>query len=301
MTNRRVTFTILVALAFGLAAYQFSERSERVISRRILKPAERVSSFMRAIRPNYPYSVVRGGVYSPAELRSAVQNDSLVREHYSGFNVKAARLVTLDEDRFQYVSYRQNNKIFWTNRRIRIPKGEVLLTDGSSCARTRCGNRLSATLQGPVKAHEPSSALLTLPDEKPEEKPETLTVGPIVFTPSPSFGDIAEEADTLSPDFPRTAAGTAPMESPFEGSGIGSFPNASSPGISGMMGGGFPGVITNTAKLKSAALEIASAVISGQTPPAILAVPEPRRLPIAILASYFSFWLLVRLRRGIRV
>jgi len=46
---------------------------------------------------------------------------------------------------------------------LRIPKGEVLLTDGTSWARARCGNRLSAKPQKMVSNEEPPTKDLALP------------------------------------------------------------------------------------------------------------------------------------------
>ena len=53
-----------------------------------------------------------------------------------------------------YVSYRKNNSIFATRKQLRIPKGELVLTDGTHLARARCGNRLSDTPAEPTSAQE---------------------------------------------------------------------------------------------------------------------------------------------------
>ncbi len=304
MNNRRNLFLLFIAFALGLMGYKAvrHEGTGGMISRNILRPARAVSSLMRALRPNYPYSVVPGGVYSPAELRFALEKDPVVRAHYSGFNVNSAHLVTLVEDRFQYVSYRQNNRIYWTSKRLRIPKGEVLLTDGQNYARTRCGNRLCPTLQGPASPHEPSSALLTLP----EAKPQSLTVGPIQLAPSPSLGELAQEADTLPLDVPRTAPVAPAATSPFEaGNGLGPTGFGASPG-------GFPGtLVANNKPLSannSAATGTATSTPNGQTPvtpgggglPVIAVVPEPRALPLLVSLSCISLGLIARYKRKLR-
>ncbi|MBV8069024.1 MAG: hypothetical protein JO270_03915 [Acidobacteriaceae bacterium] len=115
-----------------------------------------------ALRPKYPYSIVPGGVYSAAELIAAIRRDPSIRTHFSDFNAKEARLVRLTEDHYSYVSYRIHNQIFWTRHRLKLPKGEVLLTDGSKYTRCRCGNRISDKAQMNVAAMEPL-ALLSLP------------------------------------------------------------------------------------------------------------------------------------------
>jgi len=143
------------------------------------------SALVRALRPNYPYSVIPGGAYSQSELQYAHGNDSLVRSHYSDFDVKNAKLVNLTEDRFQYVSYRLKDQIYWTKRKLRIPKGELLLTDGVHYARTRCGNRLSATPhQAATSPNEPDPKVLSLPPVTPEMLPKMALATP------PSLGEI---------------------------------------------------------------------------------------------------------------
>jgi hypothetical protein len=120
-------------------------------------------AYTRALRPNYPYSIIPGGAYSTAELKYADQEDEVVKEHYSDFNVKKAQMVQLTEDKYQYASYRKKNKVYWTKKKLRLPKGELLLTDGASYARARCGNRLSEKPQTPVSLQEPPLKALLLP------------------------------------------------------------------------------------------------------------------------------------------
>src|SRR5579864_4542947 len=66
----------------------------------------KVPAIVRSLRPNYPYSVIPGGIYSADELRRRIERDSLVRGHYSGFNTQAARLILATSDSFEYASYR---------------------------------------------------------------------------------------------------------------------------------------------------------------------------------------------------
>ncbi|MEO7495194.1 MAG: PEP-CTERM sorting domain-containing protein [Massilia sp.] len=108
----------------------------------------------------YPFSVVPGGVASREELARVVNRDPVVAEHYAGFNVDIARIVTLAKPRAVYVSYRKGDKIFWTARKITLPQGETLLSDGVNEVRTRCGNRVSDVPQLPVAADEPSLEVL---------------------------------------------------------------------------------------------------------------------------------------------
>jgi hypothetical protein len=124
-------------------------------------------AYIRSLRPAYPYSVIPGGAYSPQELRHANSKDDVVRAHYADFNVKDAWVVKLTTDRYQYVSYRLQNQIYWTARKLRIPQGEYLLTDGIHFARARCGNRLSEQPHAEISSLEPPPTLLSLPAFRP--------------------------------------------------------------------------------------------------------------------------------------
>jgi uncharacterized membrane protein YgcG len=115
-------------------------------------------------RPLYPYSVIPGGVLSAPELKTAVLHDPVVAAHYADFDVEKAHVVRLDADRAMFVSYRLNNRVFWTTRALVIHKGELLISDGAHAARTRCGNRLSETPVGPVSPQQPPANVLVTPE-----------------------------------------------------------------------------------------------------------------------------------------
>lgn len=119
-------------------------------------------------RRTYPYSVIPGGAHDRGELQAAIRTDALVREHYRDFAVAWARVVVLQEDRHRYVSFRMSGRIFWTAKRLLIPKGETLLTDGIHYARTRCGNRLSDKAEPETTPFEPDLKVLNLSSISPE-------------------------------------------------------------------------------------------------------------------------------------
>ena len=127
----------------------------------------------------YPYSVIPGGVLSREELAASMSNDRVVAEHYAPFEVSQARIVKAEETQFAHVAYRVRNQVFWTSKKLKIPKGEALITDGSNVARTRCGNRVSAVPLEPVSEDEPAIETFDIPvlarvDEPPlEGLPET--------------------------------------------------------------------------------------------------------------------------------
>lgn len=111
----------------------------------------------------FPYSVIPGGARSAEELKNALLNDPVAAQHYAGFDVAKAHVVRLDQGEAVYVSYRLDDHIYWTSKRLWLRKGEAVLTDGEHEARTRCGNRISETPKQPVALAEPSRAMLETP------------------------------------------------------------------------------------------------------------------------------------------
>jgi hypothetical protein len=106
----------------------------------------------------YPYSVIPGGVQTPEDLREVSDHDHVVASHYAGFDFRRARIVELDQPKLVYLSYRMGDRVFWTAKRISLHKGEKLITDGRTTARTRCANQVSDSPQPAVSPAEPPAA-----------------------------------------------------------------------------------------------------------------------------------------------
>jgi hypothetical protein len=295
MNTRRFLLVAVCAVlsAFSLHVIIKSVRQTAPITRHAVASGAKISAAARALRPNYPYSVIAGGVYSPAELRFVKERDALVRDHYSDFDANSARLVQLTADRYQYASFRLNNHIFWTRHRLLIPKGEVLLTDGQNYARTRCGNRLSNTAKPDITPLQPPDALLSLPPFRPE----LLTKGPIELAPAPPIGELAQEHPALPVVSPRLApylpTGTeAELRLPESGLA----PESSSP-----MGGVAPPYRASSGATPTGSpLPPPSNSIPPGAPPIQAEVPEPTSLVLFGIALCISGWLLGRMARGNR-
>jgi hypothetical protein len=210
---------LLIALCAFIAALSLTFGVRRFatfgpLAGHIVPAAPQISPLIRSLRPSYPYSVIPGGAYSPGELHYANQTDAVVRAHYATFNMKLAHIVQLTDDRFQYASYRIKDQIYWTRKKLRIRKGEYLLTDGVAFARTRCGNRLSEDPQAPVSPQEPAAALLSMPPIRPEMLPA------LELAQSPPLGEVAEAAPRLAPVLPNSSeaipvADLAPLLAPI--------------------------------------------------------------------------------------
>jgi hypothetical protein len=120
-------------------------------------------------RQVYPYSVVDGGVHSVQELRSAIWRDPVVANHYSNFELDRAKIIEAKADRDFHVSYRMGREIFWTKKRLKVTKGERLITDGTHFSRTRCANVLSEVPRGKTSPDEPAPKVLDTPFNPPSD------------------------------------------------------------------------------------------------------------------------------------
>lgn len=296
MNRRQVLVIGICALvcAFALHVIVRSVRETAPITGRVLQAGATVDAAARALRPNYPYSVIPGGAYSPMELRAAAQREKLVRDHFADFDMGAAHLVTLTADRYQYVSYRQNNAIFWTRKRLKIAKGEVLLTDGRNYARTRCGNRLSDVARGPASPLQPPDRVLSLPPFTPA----LFSRGVVELASAPPPGDLAQAYPVLPFDSPRLAPYLPPEteaklrlpeDLPLLGGG-GVFPFA--PGAAGWAPAAWlPPPSWTPSNTPTPQLV--------QSPPPVPSeVPEPRSLLLFGVALGASGWILGRMARS---
>ena len=283
MKTRRLLAIIFLAFACAVALHFIPRevRMSRPIVATVTAPRAKVPAMVRSLRPNYPYSVIPGGAYSPAELRYANEKDGVVHAHYADFNLADARLVTLTEDRYQYVSYRLQNQVFWTHKKLRIPKGEVLLTDGSNYARTRCGNRLSSTAKQATAAKQPPTRLLSLP----EFRPELLSKGDVQLAPAPPLGELAQDFPLLPFELPILAPYLPPLAQNVTPTPI------AAPMIP--IGGGGGGYVPSTGNTPTTP---GSPPIVIAAPPAPIAeVPEPSSLYLFGAAVAVSLWFITRM------
>jgi hypothetical protein len=232
-----------------------------------------ISPLIRSLRPNYPYSVIPGGAYSPAELHYANQSDAVVRAHYATFNLKRAHIVQVTDDRFQYASYRIQDRIYWTRKKLLIQKGEYLLTDGVAFARTRCGNRLSETPQAPVSPQEPAAALLSMPPIRPEMLPK------LELAQAPPVSEVADAAPRLAPVLPNSSEAIPLTEQAA----------LLAPPPPGPIFTGGPPMIRHQPPPPT----FASPPPTSQ-PPAILPVPEPSSVWLFVLTFCLSLWGMTR-------
>lgn len=114
--------------------------------------------------PNvYPYSIVPGGLKDVSDLKYATLRDYVVRGHYAHFNFNRAHFIRVTQPRAVYLSYRIRDAVYWTHKKVLLHPGELLVTDGKTTARARCGNQISDTAKPDVSDEEPSEDILDQP------------------------------------------------------------------------------------------------------------------------------------------
>jgi hypothetical protein len=115
----------------------------------------------------YPYSVIPGGIRSIDELKAAIARDPVVSAQYAEFRMVNARIIQLERESTMHVTYRRGDQVYWTERELLLPKGELLVTDGKETALARCGNMIAETVADPGSPNEPTPQELSMPVPNP--------------------------------------------------------------------------------------------------------------------------------------
>jgi hypothetical protein len=286
-------FAAGLTLRYGIQKFGFSGS----IAESTIPLREPIPAYTRALRPNYPYSVIPGGAYSPTELQYADREDPVVREHYADFNMKKAQMVQLTQDKYQYVSYRLAKQVYWTKKQLRIPKGEVLVTDGTNWARSRCGNRLSEKPHAQVSGEEPPAKALSLP-------PMQLGT-PMELAQAPPLGDLS----SMTPvNMARTQAvlpasnGSLPLDIPPLAPAIALAPSIPSVFLTpagqasppNNAPGSAPTTFPNQPVAPSVTAPMIPPIIRPNDPP-VSPVPEPSAIYLFLISFVLSLYGLTRM------
>ena len=179
----------------------------------------------------YPYSVIPGGVHSAAEFSAKRTSDPVVAKHYSDVSVSTLHVEQVSDTRSAYMSYRIDDRVYWTKNRLPLRAGEVILTDGETTIRGRCGNRVSETPMTPVSDEEPAAAAF-------DRRIDGPTMTAVAGISDSRDDDTATNVGSGMPDvWPGLAASgnsrlQARTDGPLAGSGSG--------GAGGFGGGGVP-------------------------------------------------------------
>jgi hypothetical protein len=164
-------------------------------------------------RPEYRYSVIPGGAYNRLELQAAIRNDPVVAGHYAQLDQSRVRSETVTRDRYVHVSYRKDDRIFWTKNTVLLRQGETILTDGKTQIRARCGNCISEEPLLPTSDEEPD--VVDFDRLTDATTSSTWSTSDVVPTPpaATSAGAAATpaEEDPLTPLGAGRSVGLAPL------------------------------------------------------------------------------------------
>ena len=85
----------------------------------------------------------------------------MVADHYRGVDPETMRAETAPAERLAYVSYRKNDRVFWTKNKARIYEGETILTDGQteSADVVATAFRCSRCCRRPMKSRKRHSSM----------------------------------------------------------------------------------------------------------------------------------------------
>ncbi len=184
-----------------------------------------VTSPVALRRARFNYSVIPGGVFDGEELTRAVERDPVVAEHYRNVDTATMRPQVLTSDRRAYVSYRRDDRLYWTSRKVLIRSGETILTNGQTETRARCGNCISMEPLLPTSADEPDEMQLdALTDTGPVIVSWPLNAFGLYPTGGPAGADV-------STGLPTPTALTSPLfgfgPGGFLAGGVGGSPDGS--------------------------------------------------------------------------
>jgi hypothetical protein len=228
-------------------------------------------------------------VYVAGELQAAMKKDQSVQRHYSGFDASHLRFVTLGADCYRHVSFRLGDQIYWTRTKLRIPKGEVLFTDGSNYARTRCGNRLAEAVNPQLTSIlEPPPEVLSAPPFRLSDAPQALRTGAALGQErGDGSGDLPLATGPIS--FPNTIPNVITGASPSSASA------GAAPG-----GGVIPWLPLGLVAYGSAGKPTGSGPVP-VAPPPVMPVPIPEPDEVILVAAFLSgVWMIARPRSGLQ-
>jgi hypothetical protein len=153
-------------------------------------------------RKVFPYSIVPGGARTVEEARIAMNRPD-VRAIYADVDFSKLREVKLTANLLGYVSYRYDDKIYWTAKKLTLRAGETVFTDGVHMVRGRCLNCYSAIPMAPIRPHEPTEKVL----DTPVDIPVFAYKFPILPVETPTLPPPPEELTPTAPILPVVTPG----------------------------------------------------------------------------------------------
>lgn len=149
-----------IPVSIGFLILLFSVADLRGTPIGLIKPSATITRVrpapdFRAARPVVPFSIVPGGVRSPKEIEDSMIADPVARKLYANIRLRSLVVTRLTKAQDLYAAFRIGDEVHWTKRKLHIPAGELILTDGSNIIRARCGNLLASELPLPKPKEAP--------------------------------------------------------------------------------------------------------------------------------------------------
>ena len=141
-------------------------------------------------------------------MAHAIQTDEVVADHYRDVDPLTMHPQTVSVERMAHVSYRINDRVFWTKKPVRIYEGETILTNGETEIRARCGNAISMAPLLPTSDDEPESTEFdALTDTGPTLVAFDLIPSGVPSALAQSVGDFGGDEQSVAPLVPPFGIG----------------------------------------------------------------------------------------------
>ena len=141
--KKRFVIAIMVLLITGLGIRVFLTLNnskyvpkEEVITVQIVEPENADSE----ISGQYYGLCAKNTVHTVEDFYKTVKKDPILTAHFSDFDWSIAKIGKQDEEIWTFVSYRKDAIIKRTSKPVKLPKGDLYITDGSRIVRTYCCN-----------------------------------------------------------------------------------------------------------------------------------------------------------------
>jgi hypothetical protein len=97
-----------------------------------------------------PLSFIPGGVRSVEQFRAALAADKDLVAQFPDFDFSKARFERLGRPVCAFIAYRNGKDFRWTKGCKPLPADTLVITDGKTYIRARCGNKISFSPQAPT-------------------------------------------------------------------------------------------------------------------------------------------------------
>ena len=141
-------FILLLSLILGISLlfnfFQFKQQpSPQIVALEVKKalaePREPLAASSE-ISGHWYGLCPKNSIHSIEDFKRQVENDPLLKRHFSDFNWEKARIGQHKNEIYTHVTFRKNGVIGVTRKRVKLPAGDRFITDENRWVRLYCGN-----------------------------------------------------------------------------------------------------------------------------------------------------------------